>query len=197
MKLFWCPRTRSARVVWMLEEIGVPYERVHIDIKDEASRTPEFLVASPLGKVPALADGDVRVADSAAICLYLADRYSSGSLAPALDHPDRGTFLFWMFYSPGVIEPAMAERIGGWTPNPYSHGWGDFDSMIKVWASTLENRTWLLGETFSAADVMVGSSAVFLKMFDLLPESEVLHAYAQRCLDRPAYQKSMSLENEA
>ncbi|MDX1384389.1 MAG: glutathione S-transferase, partial [Thermoanaerobaculia bacterium] len=140
MKLFWCPQTRAARAVWMLEELGRPYERVLVDIRDsEAPRDPEFALASPMGKVPALADGDVRLAESAAICLYLADRYASGRLAPPIDHPDRGRFLYWMFYTPAVVEPAMAEKFAGTEPNRLSHGWGDFDAMLETLAAGLDD----------------------------------------------------------
>ncbi len=195
MKLYWCPRTRSSRIVWILEELGVEYERVVVDIRDpEARRDPGFLAASPLGKVPALEDDGVRVADSAAICLYLADRYAPGRLAPAPDDTDRGRFLFWMFFAPGAIEPAMAERAGGWTPNRGAHGWGDFEAMIGAWEGGLAGHPWILGDAFSAADVMLGSSAVFLRTFGMLPASPTLEAYADRCLARPAYQRALALE---
>lgn len=198
MKLYWCPRTRASRIVWILEELGAEYERITIDIRDPESRNnPEFLAASPLGKVPALEDDGVRVADSAAICLYLADRYGPGRLAPAADDADRGRFLFWMFFAPGAIEPAMAEKAGGWTPNRGAHGWGDFDSVISVLEEALSGQPWILGDTFSAADVMLGSSAVFLRAFGMLPESPTLEAYADRCLARPAYARAMALEPPA
>lgn len=198
MKLYWAPQTRASRAVWMLEEAGVDYERVHIDIRDpQAKADPEFRVASPMGKVPALADGEVRLAESAALCLYVADRYCLGSLAPALDDPRRGTFLYWMLFTPAVLEPAMSEKVGGWTPNPQSNGWGDFDSMIATLEGGLGDGPWLLGDQFTAADVMVGASAAFLKMFNMLPESPVIEAYVDRCLARPAYQKALALEPAA
>jgi glutathione S-transferase len=196
MKLYWCPRTRASRIVWILEELGAEYERIPVDIRDPlARRNPEFLAASPLGKVPALEDNGVRVADSAAICLYLADRYGAGQIAPAVDDPDRGEFLFWMFFAPGAIEPAMAEKAGGWTTNRGAHGWGDFDTVIGAWEEGLSGHPWILGETFSAADVMLGSSALFLRAFGMLPASPALEAYADRCLARPAYQRAMALES--
>lgn len=197
MKLYWCPRTRSSRIVWILEELGAEYELVPVNIRDpEARAEPGFRAASPMGKVPALDDGGIRVADSAAICLYLADRYGREQLAPPVDHPDRGAFLFWMFFAPGAIEPAMAEKAGGWTTNRGAHGWGDFDSMIATWEARLADRPWILGDTFSAADVMLGSSAVFLRTFGMLPPSPALNAYADRCLDRSAYRKALDLEQD-
>ena len=161
MKLFWSPQTRASRA------------------------------ASPMGKVPALADGDVMMSESAAIALYVADRYCSGTLAPAIDDPARGKFLYWLMYTPAVIEPAMSEKINGNEPNPGRSGWGDFDLMIETIENELQDRTWLLGDQFTAADVLVGSSVSFMRMFDMLPDSEVLNAYADRCLARPAYKKAL------
>lgn len=198
MKLYWCAQTRAARAVWMLEELGKPYERVQIDIRNpEAPRESEFALTSPMGKVPALADGDVRLSESAAICLYLADRYAPGRLAPALDDDRRGPFLYWMFFTPAVIEPAMSEKVSGGKPNRLQNGWGDFDSMIETFEAGLGKGPWLLGDDFTAADVMVGSSAVFLRQFGMLPESPSIHAYADRCLERPAYAKTLAMESEA
>ena len=195
IKLYWCPQTRASRAVWMLEEVGVEYERELVDIRAEgAEPNPDFLAASPMGKVPAIEDGPVRMSESAAIALYLGDRYSSGDLAPQTDSPDRGRFLYWMFYSPAVIEPAMGEKVRGLEPNRLSHGWGDWDTMISTLEKGLDPGPWLMGERFSMADVMVGSSVIFLKMFNMLPESPVLEAYAERCLERPGQQKAMALD---
>jgi len=195
MKLYWCPRTRASRAVWCLEELGEPYERVLIDIRDpEARKDPGFRAASPMGKVPALEDGEVRLADSAALCLYLADRYAPERLAPRVDETDRGRFLFWMFFAPGAMEPAMAEKMGGWTTSRGSHGWGDFETMLETLESGLAPGPWLLGERFSVADVMVGSTAAFMRMFGILPESAVISGYIDRCLERPAYARAMAMD---
>lgn len=193
MKLYWAPRTRATRVLWMLEELGCDHELEEVDIRSpDRSDSAEFREASPMGKVPALVDGDTRLAESAAICLYLADRYASGKLAPAIDDPQRGRFLYWLMYTPAVIEPAMSEKVSGVAPNPGQSGWGDFDSMIRTLEQGLGDEDWIQGE-FSAADVMLGSSVVFLRMFDMLPDSAVLNAYADRCLARPAYQKAIEI----
>jgi glutathione S-transferase len=195
MKLFWSKQTRASRAVWLLEEAGVDYELEIIDIRSpERKDSDEFRAASPMGKVPALIDGDVKMSESAAIALYVADRYSSGTLAPALDDSSRGKFLYWLMYTPAVIEPAMAEKFNNIEPNRVRSGWGDFDLMVETLENALQDNTWLLGDQFTAADVLVGSSVVFMRMFDMLPDSDVLNAYADRCLTRPAYQKAQSLE---
>ena len=143
-----------------------------------------------MGKVPALVDGDAALAESAAICLYVADRYAATRLAPALDDPLRGEFLYWLMYTPAVVEPAMSEQINKVKPNPGSSGWGSFDSMISTFEARLAGRDWVIGDAFSAADVMLGSSAIFMRMFGMLPESDVLEAYADRCMARPAFLKA-------
>lgn len=196
IKLFWCPQTRASRAVWLLEESGLPYEVETVDVRDPAAKAANaaFMAASPLGKVPAIQDGPVAMADSAAISLYVADRYPQTKLAPAIDDPERGRYLFWMTYSPGAIEPAMAEKFYNITPNRAAHGWGTFDDMLRVIADSMADRQWLLGDRFTAADVMVGSSVAYMRMFDMLPDIAPLNAYADRCVARPAYQRAQAKE---
>ena len=194
MKLYWSPQTRSTRALWILEEAGVDYERELVDIQNpKRENTAEFLEASPMGKVPALVDGDVNMSESAAICLYVADRYAPGTLAPAIDDARRGKFLYWLMYTPAVIEPSMSEKFNGVEPNRYRSGWGDFDLMIETLERGIGGKDWILGDAFTAADVMLGSSVVFMRMFDMLPDSDTLAAYADRCLARPAYQRALEL----
>lgn len=191
MKLFWAPQTRSTRVIWMLEETGIDYDMERVDIRAaDRKDSNEFLAASPMGKVPAIADGDAVMSESAAICIYLADRYGDGIHAPAIDDALRGKFLYWTIYTPAVIEPAMSEKFNKTEPNRVRSGWGDFDLMIKTFDEGLADKEWILGDRFTAADVMLGSSAVFLRMFDMLPDTRNIGAYADRCLARPAYQRA-------
>lgn len=193
MKLYWCPGTRANRVVWLLEELGVDYETIYVDVF-KPQRSDEFLAASPMGKVPALADGVVRMCDSAAICLYLADTYSRGELAPAFDDPDRGRFLQWMIFAPGVIEPAVTEMFGGRAGDPRSNGWGDFDRMIRVWEEGLGDRPWILGDRFTAADVMLGATGVLFRRFKLFRDHPALSEYIGRCERREAFQKALAVD---
>jgi len=189
MKLFWAPQTRAQRGIWMLEEAGIEYVLERIDIS-KPERSDEFLAASPMGKVPAIVDDEVRMAESAAICIYVADRYSPGTLAPAIDDSRRGKFLYWTMYTAAVVEPAMSEKFNKVESNRHRSGWGDFDLMIETWDQGLDHNEWILGDQFTAADVMLGSSAIFLRMFEMLPETRNLSAYADRCVARPAYKRA-------
>jgi glutathione S-transferase len=146
--LFWCPKTRASRLLWLLEEMKEPFEVRLIDIRDpEAKKDPDFVAASPMGKVPALMDtapnGTVHIADSAACALYLADRYPASKLAPAIDDPQRGRYLYWMTFTPGVIEPAMMEKFTGQTVFRASSGWGNLDTMVEVLEGGLQKGPWI------------------------------------------------------
>jgi glutathione S-transferase len=196
MKLYWCANTRAFRISWLLEETALPFQRVKIDIRDAASRNdPTFRAVSPLGKVPALEDGVVRLTDSGAICLYVADQYPSTALAPPIGHPDRGAYLQWVLYTNSAIEPAMIERFQKLQPNPVAHGYGTFDLVIQTLVGALDGRgPWILGERFTAADVLLGTSVQYLLQFGLVSEQPVLSAYLERCRQRPAYQRALALE---
>jgi glutathione S-transferase len=197
MKLYWCPQTRASRAVWMLEEAGVPYERVRIDIRDETSRADAaFRAASPMGKVPALEDGPVRIWDSGAICAYVADQYPAKALAPPIGHPQRGAYFMWLMYTNAVIEPAMGEKFLKTPVNTARNGFGSWELMLSTLREGLERGPWILGEHFSAADVLLGSSCNFLRLFNMLDDDPILFAYADRCAARPAFQRANAIEGD-
>jgi len=193
LKLYWCPGTRANRVVWMLEELDVEYETVYVDIF-KPHRSAAFLAVSPMGKVPALHDGDVRMCDSAAICMYLADRYAPGLLAPAVDDPDRGPFLQWMIFAPGVIEPAVTEKFTGRAGDTRINGWGDFGRMVRTWEKGLGGNPWILGDRFTAADVMLGATGVLFQRFKLFRDYPTLSDYISRCGRREAFLRALAVD---
>jgi len=195
IKYYWCPGTRAVQIGWFLEELRQPFEPVLIDIRNkEAPRDPDFAKASPMGKVPAISIGDVHMSDRAAIALYLADRFPEAGLAPAIDDPDRPSYLYWMVFTPGHIEPAMVEALVKFTPNKAQFAWGDFPTVISTLENAVRDNEWLLGDRFSAADVLVGSSANFMQMFGALKDNAIIAAYVERCLARPAYQRALALQ---
>lgn len=187
IKLYWCPQSRSVRMFWALEEVGQNYQLEFIDIRDERrSEPPDFLAASPLRKVPALSDGAVRMADSAAIALYLADRYAPGDLAPRIDDPTRGAFLTWLLFTPSAIEPAMVEKFVDVPPRPTAYPWGSFDRILAALETRLDGRDWIAADRFTMADLMISGSIQAMQMFDILDPSPLLVSYMDRCLSRPA-----------
>src|SRR3569623_3070851 len=109
IKLYWSPRSRSFSTLWLMEESGLPYERVLTDISTGAQKAPDYLEINPMGKVPALSDGDAALGEAAAICAYIADRYPETKLAPAVTAPRRARYLQWLFFSPSCIEPAFLQ----------------------------------------------------------------------------------------
>ncbi len=195
MKLYWAPRTRSLRALWMLEEAGVPYERVRIDLTAGEQKSAEFRAINPMAKVPALTDGPVAVAESGAICAYVAEAYPEAGLAPLLGDPARGRYLQWLFFSPGCVEQAFLAKSANVSIRPEAAGFGDFDRVFDVLEAAVATAPWLLGERFSAADVMIGLDLHFgIDIFKLVPSRPALRAYVDRCLARPALQRAKAIE---
>ncbi len=184
------PHSRASTVVWMLEEIGVPYELAHVDLQGGAHKAPEILKLNPMGKLPILVDGDEVVTESAAIGLYLADRYAAGRLAPALDDPRRGTYLRWSLFAPSVIEPGLMAKAAGWTYKEGQAGWGSHEAMITAMESALSHGDYLLGEQFTMADVIFGGTVRFMLTFKMLEARRLFEAYSNRLAGRPALQRA-------
>lgn len=190
LTLYWTPQTRAERMFWILEEIGEPYRLEQFDYRSGARPSAGFIAASPMRKLPALSDGDVHLADSAAIALYLADRYAPGRLAPAPDAPARGPYLFWMFYTPSALEPAIVEKTAGIEPRPESYPWGTFERMTSAFEDRLTDRDWIAADEFTMADAMMASSIDFLAAFGLYVPMPHVAAYLDRCRDRPAFARA-------
>jgi glutathione S-transferase len=191
MQLYWSPRSRSFSSLWLMEETGQPYERVLTDISTGAQKRVEYLAINPMGKVPALKDGDVALAEAAAICAYVAERYPEAKLAPPLGDPLRARYLYWLFFGPGCIEPAMVQIATKIEMNPVAAGWGDAQRVIDVLYNALEKGPWILGETFSAADIVIGSGLNFaVRLFKMIPSRPSFDAYIARCMERPAFQRA-------
>jgi glutathione S-transferase len=195
MKLYWCKNTRAFRIAWLLEESGLEYERVALDLRNESSKNdPAFRAASPMGKVPAVEDGPARLSDSGAICIYIVDQYPQTSLGPPVGHADRARFLQWVTYTNSVIEPAMLEKLAKLESKPTSYGWGSFDLMLSTFRAELAKSEWILGNRFSAADVLLGTAAFFLKRFGLIGDDPVIDPYVARCTVRPAWQRAQAFD---
>jgi glutathione S-transferase len=161
------------------------------DISTGAQRNTDYLKINPMGKVPALQDGDATLAEAAAICAYVAERYPQAKLAPPVGDPARAKYLYWLFFSPGCIEPAIMQLATKVEMNPVAAGWGDAQRVIDVLDNALQKGPWLLGDNFTAADVMIGSGLNFgMRLFKMIPARPSFEAYVARCMARPAFQRA-------
>ena len=194
MKLYWSPRSRSFSALWMMEETGQAYERVLTDISTGAQKKPEFLAINPMGKVPALQDGEATLAEQSAICAYVAERYPEAKLAPPLGDVRRAKYLYWLFFAPGCIEPAILQIFTKIQIPPLQAGWGDSNQVFDVLERAVGNGSWLLGEQFTAADVMIGSNLnAVIRMFKMIPSRPAFDRYLDACAARPAFQRASVL----
>jgi glutathione S-transferase len=194
LKLYHAVPSRSSVAMWMLEEVGEPYEIELLDLKAGDQRKPAYLAINPMGKVPTLVDGEVIVSEVAAICCYLADAYPQAKLAPPIGDPKRGAYLKWLFYGPSCIEPAMVDKALSRPPAPRSTaGWADYDTVISVLREAAgAAKPYLLGERFTAADVVIGSNLHWGMQFKLVPELPEFLAYTERIKQRPALQRQIA-----
>jgi len=188
--LYHSPASRAFIAYWMLEEIGVPFDVVTVDISKGEQKKPEYLRLNPAGKVPTLTDGKVVVSENPAIAIYLADRYSYGQLAPKIDDPDRGAYLKWMVFSTAVVDPVASLHVRSIDLPGRGVSFGTFDDMVDVLTTTLAGRKWLLGDRFSAADVVLGGAISYLMFLKVLPERPALLDYNARLTARDAYHRA-------
>jgi glutathione S-transferase len=188
--LYYHPYSRAAGTIWALEEVGVPYELKIVDIMKGDQKGAELVSLNPMGKLPTLVDDSLVVTESAAIALYLADRYAPGRLAPALDSPERGTYLRWSFFSPSVIEPAVMARSSGWEVKDRAAGWGTYAAMMASAESAIAGKHYVLGDSFSMADVVFGGLLRFLIGFKQIEATPAFAAYVERLDARPAFQRA-------
>lgn len=184
LTLFHAPWSRSSRLVWLLEEIGQPYAIVYCDIArmdGTGARDPRN--PHPDGKVPALLHDDVLVTESAAIVLYLTDLFPKSGLGAPVGSPERGLWLTWLAWTTGELEPAFWARISGAAASdPQARA--RFDCVLARLSGALERGPYLMGQRFTAVDVMVGSAVAWAR--DFLPASPTLDAWLERIMERPA-----------
>lgn len=202
MKLYYTPNTRAIRPRWLLEEMQLPYELKHIDLFGGEGYSKEYLRIHPHGQVPALeTDGQV-IYESGAICSWLADTHPDAQLAPAPDNGKRAQYEQWMFYAPGTMEPPLWQILLHTMLLPEDQRLSSVVKMneetyakcIPVLDAALEGKDYMLGDDFSAADIMIGSALVwgsnYLSSISLDDYPNVKH-YMQRLIERPAYQRAL------
>jgi len=191
--LYHSPNTRSTSIVWLLEELGTPYETREVDWRHpDGTGKRDPANPHPHGKVPAITDDGETVFETSAIALYLTDEYRTTPMGPLPGEPTRGEYLSWLAYRPGVLEPALICRRFGVQHVFGAMGWAPADEVEEVLNAHLANRDYFLGAAFSAADILVGGGLKFMIMANMISETPVLAAYTARITDRPAFRKVMS-----
>lgn len=193
--LFHSPHTRSGSARLLLEEIGAEYELHVLNMKRNEQRAPAYLAVNPMGKVPAIRHGDAVVTEQGAVFIYLGDLYPEAGLAPAIGDPLRGPYLRWIVFYGSSFEPAVIDRSLKRDPAPASTSpYGDYETMLATLTGQLAKGTYLLGERFSAADVLWGSALSWTTQFGLVPRSPVIAAYLARFEARPAVARVRALD---
>jgi len=198
IQFFHNPFSRGRIVHWMLEEVGAKYRVNLLEFDKQEQKTENYLRINPMGKVPAIIHRDTVITEAAAICTYLADAFPASELAPIITDAARGTYLRWMFFGAGCVEPALADRMypRKETPRPGALGYGSYEDTVNTLERALSPGPYILGERFSAADVYVGSQIDWGMMTQSLESRPVFKAYLDRIKQRPAF-KRFSSQSEA
>lgn len=201
MKLYHVPGSRSARVLWLLLELNLPHEVERLSMADGSLRSPEYLAIHPLGRVPALEDEGTTFYESGAIVQYLLERYGKGRLEPSVGSRDRARYLQWFHWGEATLLPPIV------TMNAHRFALPEKDRSEKaidvaqrqlarifgVLEQALEGRSYLVGDDFTAADLMVGYGVTLAKLVGELPDDlPAVHAWLSRLADRSAYAAALA-----
>jgi glutathione S-transferase len=191
--LYHIAPSRSSIVLWMLEELGQPYELKVLSMAKGENREPAFLALNPMGKVPTLVHDGTVVTETGAICCYLADAFPEAGLTVPVGDRRRGTYLKWLFFLPGCLEPALMDRLLKRPDVPRAMiGYGDFEATLSVVADAVREGPFLMGEQFTAADVVIGSSLMWGRMTGAIPERPEILDYLARLEPRPAHLRAVA-----
>lgn len=197
LRFYYAPQTRSRAVLALFEELDVQPELVVLNLKTGEQRQPAYLAINPMGKVPAILHGGTLVTEQVAIFLYLADLYAEAGLAPALTDPQRGTYLRWMVFYGSCFEPAMMDRSQQRdVTSPMSSPYGRYEDTVNLLLEQLGKGPYLLGERFSAADLLWGMALSWMVGFKLMASTPVVEAYIARFNARPVVARVMASDAE-
>lgn len=192
MRLYHCPQTRSTRILWLLEELGI---RTEVDVKRvsiqraDGSGQSDPANPHPEGKVPILEHGGVHIRESSAIVLYLTDMFPTKGLGRCVGDPHRGEYLSWLLYYGGVMEPVLTMHFSTMTPDDlFTSSFRGFQEMSDRLTDQLSENQYLLGEAFSAADLLI--SAPFIWFSAMAPDTKPVREWIVRCAQRPALKKA-------
>ncbi|HEY0197358.1 MAG TPA: glutathione S-transferase C-terminal domain-containing protein [Rhodanobacter sp.] len=194
---FHAPNSRSSGTRALLEELGASYRMHVLNLKTGDQRQPDYLAINPMGKVPAILHGEALITEQPAVFLFLADHFAGAKLAPRIGDPLRGPYLRWLVYYGSCFEPAVVDKSMKREPAPPSTSpYGDFETMLNTLTDQLAKGPWLLGDRFTAADVLWGGALHWTTQFKLVPETPVIRAYIDRVLARPAMQRAATMDAE-
>lgn len=194
--LFHRPKTRSARFVFLLEELEAPYRVQLVSGRNrDGSGAPDPANPHPHGKVPAISDDGTVVFESPAIALYLTDRFPQNRIGPQVNQPERGAYLSWLAYYGDVVEPSIMSKFMNVQVPRATAGWVPLEEVMPVLLERLSRGPYLLGERFSALDVLYGTMFAQFAQSPLLPKSTVLDEYVKRIVGRPAYARASSQDS--
>ena len=189
--LYFARASRAFVPLWLLEELGLPYRLKRLNLRRGDQKTRPYIALNPMGKVPTLTDGEAVVTENPAICLYLADRYGYGTLAPRIEAPERGPYLRWTVFATAVAEPSIYSDEPQDPISASGRGWGDQASVLATLGQALTPGPFLLGEAFSAADVTLGSLLSIALLNGRIPNpSPELTGYVERLGARPAFKRA-------
>lgn len=185
------PMSRGRMVHWMLEEVGVPYRVELLRFDKGENKKPAFLAMNPMGKIPTIVHRGTVITETGAIIAYLADEFPTAKLAPAIGEAARGSYLRWMFFAQGCIEPAIIDRMLSRPPvdKPTALGYGNYDDVVHAVETALTPGPYILGSRFSAADVYIGSQLGFGMMMKSLDPRPLFQSYLGLLAQRPAYKR--------
>ncbi|QSQ11351.1 glutathione S-transferase family protein [Myxococcus landrumensis] len=199
MKLYFAQNTRATRPRWLLEELGVPYELVPVDVHQREHKTPEYLRIHPMGSMPALEDDGHAIFESAAILLHVADKFPEKGFAPAAGTVERAEYYQWMMFCMATMEPPLSaysahsrflpevDRV----PGEAERGKKRFTDIAKMLEEKLQGRSYIVGERFTAADVVMASILNWGAGMGLLEDFPALRAYVARQISRPAARRAL------
>lgn len=187
---YYHPWTRGGVVHWILEEIGQPYKVTLLDYNKGEQKKPEYLAINPMGKIPAIVHKGAAITEVAAICLYLADLFPKAQMSPPTDSPLRGTYLRWILFAASCTEPAMVDKMFSRPEvNPKTIGYGTYKEAFDNLERALSPGPYILGETFSAADVYIASQLSWGMGTKAIEPRASFEKYVSLCKQRPAFQR--------
>jgi glutathione S-transferase len=193
--LYHRPKSRSTRFIFLLEELEAPYTiRIVTTRSRDGSGAIDPVNPHPHGKVPAICDDGVVVFESTAIALYLTDKFPQHRLGPLPGEAERGAYLSWLAYYTGVLEPAFVSKFMNVEVPRGTAGWVAVEEALPAVIGRLSRGPYILGERFSAADVLYGTTFAMFAQAPMMPKSAVIEEYVKRIVTRPAYARAMAKE---